>query len=150
MTDQLHIGFTGTRHGMTVAQHVAVARLVHRMAGGRLLIAHHGDCVGADAQFHSICRQNGARIIVHPGAPGPNQAECEGDERLAGKPNLERNVDIVAASQIMIAAPLQSMQPVRGGGTWYTVRRTRTLEIPLALVLPDGSITRERWLRRRS
>lgn len=43
------IGFTGTRHGMTPLQRAGVAAILQQVAGAGEFVAHHGDCVGADA-----------------------------------------------------------------------------------------------------
>jgi hypothetical protein len=56
-----HIGFTGTRHGMTPAQRHAVSQLIAELAAGAAFTAHHGDCVGADAEFHDLCRSTASR-----------------------------------------------------------------------------------------
>lgn len=119
----IHIGFTGTRHGMTTAQraHVVVLVDVHRGITTDL-VAHHGDCVGADSQFHAIVRGcPGARIVLHPGPLSEHSAGCDGDERLPPAQPMRRNWAIVAASTIMIAAPLEH-EPQRRGGTWATIR----------------------------
>ena len=44
------IGFTGSRKGMTGEQAAVVMRLLLSATEG-----HHGDCVGADEQFHEMC-----------------------------------------------------------------------------------------------
>lgn len=143
MSDVFHLGFTGTRHGMTGAQLDAVTGLVDQMAGLGPIVAHHGMCIGADAEFHAVCRRwTDARIVGHP---GPNddlarRAQVEVDEQRPGKPHHARNRDIVTESWLVIGAP-REMAENRFGGTWGTVRTARDLERPLALVLPDGRIT---------
>ena len=44
------IGFTGTRHGMTPLQRAGVAAILQQVAGTGGFVAHHGDCIGADAE----------------------------------------------------------------------------------------------------
>lgn len=138
----LHVGFTGTRHGMSEPQRRAVAdRLtvladIHRVP----IVAHHGCCVGADEEFHEICRQPDirARIIGHPGPDWPDGELCARvlcDETRPPGAYMKRNAAIVTASRIMIAAPLQD-DPIRGalgtgrraavwGGTWRTIGMAR-------------------------
>lgn len=120
----LHIGFTGTRHGMTKAQVTSVERCIYWAAGPHELdiVAHHGDCVGADEQFHGLCRRNtrSVRIIVHP-STHHLRAFCAGDETLERLPPLDRNAAIVASSQVIIAAPYEDKTKLRGG-TWSTIR----------------------------
>lgn len=146
----LSIGFTGTRHGMTTEQLDAVRVLLVLVAPPDAIFhAHHGDCVGADEQFHKLCRNTNGRgyIIVHPGPlhDVANKAGCLGDERNAGRPHMARNRDIVDASTVMLAAPLDATEQQRGG-TWATIRMARRAGKPLAIVLPSGEVVRERWV----
>ncbi len=51
----MKVGFTGTRKGMTEFQKTEVRRLLTEYMHGRDMEAHHGDCIGADTDFHNIC-----------------------------------------------------------------------------------------------
>ena len=85
-----HIGFTGTRHGMTPGQRAAVAQLIAELASGVGFTAHHGDCVGAGAEFHDLCRAHaGSFIGIHRGPLGDveHQAGCVGDEQREPLPH---------------------------------------------------------------
>jgi hypothetical protein len=141
------IGFTGTRHGMTPPQRAAVAAILEPLAEPGGFVAHHGDCIGADAEFHDLCRElPQSFIVVHPGPLDdlPNQAGRVGDERRLPVPHMRRNKNIVMASTVMIAAPLEvAQQPY--GGTWRTIEMTRKAKRPLAIVWRDGAVTDERW-----
>lgn len=115
----LHVGFTGTRFGMTTEQFRAVRRLIPTGP----FTAHHGDCVGADAEFHEICTGL-ATIEVHPGPISDLSAGCPGHVRHDPRSHMVRNAAIVAASQVMIAAPPQD-DPQSRGGTWATIGMAR-------------------------
>lgn len=120
-----HIGFTGTRYGMSTEQRATVDELVSELFGD--VTAHHGMCVGADEEFHEICRVRGCRVIGHPGPDWPDGQWCAYTicgEVLDPLPHMKRNAAIVAASQIMIAAPLEDTERNRGG-TWATYRMAR-------------------------
>lgn len=143
----LSIGFTGTRHGMTPAQWHAVRRLVKDWSSGSSFDAHHGDCIGADAEFHAICETfcGRALVAVHPGPVNDRarQAGCVGVYRLPNKAHMARNAAIVAAASAIIAAPAEATEQERGG-TWATIRMARRSGKPLAIVLPSGEVVKER------
>jgi hypothetical protein len=72
------VGFTGTSCGMTEFQREAVAAALREV--GDVGEAHHGDCLGADAEFHALCGELGTPVVIHPPssrasaiarAPGP-------------------------------------------------------------------------------
>jgi hypothetical protein len=144
MTRIISIGFTGTRAGMTKAQLLAV----HSLLAYEVLVtdwedaelhAHHGDCTGADAQFHVIATISGFRVIGHPGPDGPYRAHCQVDELRPERPFLDRDRDIVAESRWLIAAPL-SRDPVKRSGTWATIRYSLESRIPVQIVMPHGDV----------
>lgn len=147
------IGFTGTRHGMSPRQLAAATDLVHWLVRGNEIIvgkdrwiAHHGDCVGADSQFHDIVRPLvGSFVVAHPGQVQAKwQAKREADVVRARRAPMNRNRIIVAESTIMVATPYEDVEQPRGG-TWSTIRMARAVDRPLAIVMRDGSIQRERW-----
>jgi hypothetical protein len=141
------IGFTGTRHGMTPLQRAGVAAILQQVAGAGEFVAHHGDCVGADAEFHDLCRElPQSFIVVHPGPLDdlPNQAGRVGDERRTHLPHMRRNKNIVVTATVMIAAPFELTQQAHGG-TWRTIEMVRKAKRPLAIVSPDGAVAKERW-----
>lgn len=118
----LHLGFTGTRHGLSQQQGRRVAELVDLL--GADIIGHHGCCVGGDEDFHAICRERGLRVIGHPGPDWPDGPLCAYTicgETVEPQPYMVRNQAIVDASSVVIAAPLEAMPQARGG-TWATIR----------------------------
>ena len=141
------IGFTGTRHGLMPLQRAAVGAVLEQVADAGGFVAHHGDCIGADAEFHDLCRMlPGSLIIVHPGPLDdlPNQAGRVGDERRAHLPHMRRNKNIVTAATVMIAAPFE-LTPQEHGGTWRTIEMARKARRPLAIASRDGVTAKERW-----
>ena len=92
-----HLGFTGTRNGMTSAQRQVVERMLEN---GGVFTAHHGDCVGADADFHELVRADadGNVIVVHPPLNDSDRAWCIGDEKREPLSYMKRNAQIVAAA----------------------------------------------------
>jgi hypothetical protein len=136
------LGFTGTREGMTDEQEHMVDVLL-ALVGRSVREAHHGDCVGADEQFHALCRRHLVPVVLHPPADDKLRAWCKGAVRVcAPEPYLKRDRIIVRQSGRMLAAPKEQREPnaARAGGTWYTVRWARKLHVPCLLVRPDGSL----------
>jgi len=139
------IGFTGTRQGMTRLQKQLVETLLVMHNPKE---AHHGDCVGSDAQFHRIiCDKTESSIIVHPPTDPKYRAFCAADETrgdmiLPAKPYLDRNQAIVDYSSIMIATP-RLLREEQCSGTWYTVRYARKVGREIHIIYPDGSTTHE-------
>lgn len=133
------IGFTGTVLGMTHLQKLGVRELMMEIAPAE---AHHGDCLGSDATFHLFCKLFSVYVVGHPGTDmygrSPKRAYCDVDEWQPALPYLERNSNIVRASQILIATP-KLMEEERRSGTWATIRRAREMEKELRIVYPDGS-----------
>lgn len=136
MTTPTRLGCTGTRKGMTDAQKATVARL---SAGYREV--HHGDCVGADVEMHTIAAYAGQRIVVHPPDDDRLRAGSLGDVIRRATPYLQRNRAIVNETDLLLAAPA-GPYPQTGpvGGTWYTIRYANGLGQPVLIVWPDGVV----------
>ena len=122
------VGFTGPQNGMTEVQRPKVFKWLMTNAS-RIEEAHHGDCVGADEDFHNMCiKLLVPRIIIHPPEDDSKRAYCgpvKGAKTqvvvLPTKPYLERNDDITATSNMLIATPAQALE-VQRSGTWATIR----------------------------
>lgn len=133
--ESLVLGFTGTQHGMATEQLTRVADLLRELRPARV---HHGDCIGADTQFHALVRQvlPECRIVIHPPRVEAKRAFCDGDETKAPRAYLTRNRAIVRESQVLLAAPSEREEQLRSG-TWSTVRFARQQNRTVHLVLPD-------------
>lgn len=134
---------------MTPAQLDAVVMLVEQLAGVDQLCGHHGDCVGADAEFHDVMRRYAKCVVIHAPLDPSHRAFCMRDDdldpgsrcdvvQLPGKTHFARNRHIVDVSRVMVATPRESTRQERGG-TWYTVDYSKKKGRPLALVLPAPS-----------
>jgi hypothetical protein len=129
------VGFTGTRQGMTEVQCRHTAAL---LAGATE--AHHGDCVGADEQFHELCLGLGVPVVLHPPIDDRLRAFClSATHTLEARPYLERNRDIVNICDLLIAAPKEADEPdpARGQGTWSTIRYARRVGRQMRLLWPE-------------
>ena len=126
-----HIGFTGTREGMTEYQKDNLRGLLEAAVTiareDELVVFHHGDCKGADAEAHAIARALSIKIIIHPPVKRIMRAYCEGAaEILPPEDYLERDRCIVDSTIGVIAAPKSDKEELRSG-TWYTVRYARKM-----------------------
>lgn len=123
----IKIGFTGTREGITECQQEETRKVLD-MFLHHGLTGVHGGCVGADAEFHAICKSMDIRTEVWPGYPVGNpsgtkfRAELEADETHEPMEFLARNRKIVGVSAWLIACPKDDSGK---GGTWYTIRYAR-------------------------
>lgn len=136
----MEVGFTGTQLGMTLEQKDAVRILLEEINPSGVA---HGDCIGADMEFHHICLQLGKWIRIHPPRNGEKRAHCqEWNEMMPMKDYLVRNQDIVNSVNALIACPEQDSEVLRSG-TWATIRYARKKKIPIYLVMPDGKVVKE-------
>ena len=131
-----HVGFSGTRMGMTVDQAVTVEGLLtDNLDTGS---AHHGDCIGADADFHRLIRSKGLYVIGHPPLNNGLRAFCDFDECREPKPYLERDRDIIDESDWAIFTP-GTFREILRSGTWATIRYARKKNMNGFIVWPDGT-----------
>ncbi|CAB4162291.1 hypothetical protein UFOVP786_38 [uncultured Caudovirales phage] len=117
MTEARAIGFTGSRHGMSVAQARTLRKL---LADGPWKVLHHGDCVGCDVTAHGFARELGLAVVVHPPESNALRARLASAQVAPPLPYLDRNRAIVASVEHVIATPRSVTE--RSGGTWYTIR----------------------------
>jgi hypothetical protein len=136
----MHLGFTGTRAGMTLRQLEALAYELRRFEPG---VLHHGDCKGADAQAAELATGIGWRTEAHPANLEQWRAYTPADVIHEPLPALERNHVIVQASHRVIACPDGPER--RRSGTWATIRYAQRAGWPILIILPQQTITSEGW-----
>ena len=129
----IKVGITGTRYGMSNKQK---DRLQQFLKEKQILEIHHGKCIGADEQAHTLALDKTAnipKIIIHPPVDKRLEAkiqtncdELEGIEiiELEPKEYILRNHDIVDSVDVLVATPKTKYESVRSG-TWSTVRYAR-------------------------
>lgn len=129
------VGFTGTQVGMTDAQVRALSEWIDT---SDIAEVHHGDCVGADQQFHEIVRllKPDAKIHIHPPTNSSKRAFCSGDVLDPPRDYLDRNQDIVDACDTLLATPKEMTEQLRSG-TWATIRRARKAGKTIVYFLAD-------------
>ena len=139
--NRFSLGITGTHKGTQPRQMKMLRTFVGSLVFDE---AHHGDCIGVDAEFHDIVRElSKAIIVVHPPSNPKRRAWKQGDFILKEKPFMVRDDDIIDESNLMFAAPFQFNEQGRGSGTWAVIRHTRKARKPLIIIWPDGTFTPE-------
>ncbi len=124
------VGFTGSRFERPPE---TIDRLRKLLIERRVTEAHHGDCFGFDAQAHDVCAELGIAIVIHPPNNDTMRAWKHGSIILTPKPYIQRNRDIVLASQKIIAAP-DGPEKTRSG-TWSTIRYAKSIGVR-GVILP--------------
>jgi hypothetical protein len=134
----VHVGFTGTRKGLTDFQRTAIGERMEKWRNRDSHINfHHGDCHGADAQAHDIAIEHQARIYLHPSNLMGQRAFCEPYHILyEQKQPIARNHDIVDACRELIACPKADAEELRSG-TWATIRYARKVGRRVILIYPQ-------------
>lgn len=131
------IGFTGTRQGMTEPQKEALLELLQKYNPTEV---HHGDCIGADSQFHDLISANfpQCKIVIHPPDKDFARAHRGGElvVRLDTKDFLVRNRDIVDSCEVLMACPKEPEHEVNRSGTWATVRYARKIGRIINIIRP--------------
>jgi len=148
----MHVGFTGTREGMTQKQKGAfydTLNSLHWLHGN--FEFHHGGCMGADAQAHYgyTFLIDEPTVYIHPPINTSFKANCRVPSVIGGrqynfdpKDYLPRNRDIVDACGILIATPKGEDSNI--GGTGYTIRYAKKQGVPVITIYPDGRVEDDR------
>lgn len=140
-----HVGFTGTRKGMSIPQTISVRgilldrTLVIKPEGLRWF--HHGNCIGADFEATLEALKFRYKIYRHP--PLDRSMEAQDLHFDAEDPRYSyhgRNQRICMVSNTLIAAPYDLQQK---GGTWWTINCARRIGLLRFIVHRDGSVIKE-------
>ena len=116
----MRIGFSGTREGMNSSQRAQLVQyILNKTSVNDVFI--HGDCVGADAEFHDLCTQHNRKIInIYPPDIPTMRAFKQCDVIFPCQSYLTRNKSIVDNADVLIACPLT--REVSRSGTWSTIK----------------------------
>ncbi len=129
------IGFTGTRKGMTEEQRDSVKRYLNAQLP---LCVNHGDCIGADTDFHNIALGLKIPIVIYPSNLTTRAWNKGFTDIKEPKDALERNKDIVVDSDFMIATPRLFHEELRSG-TWACIRFALRIKKSTYICWPDGT-----------
>lgn len=133
----MRIGFTGTQAGITPQQFDLLVEVLQELH--EITEAHHGDCFGADWEFSNIVDAifGFGKIHLHPPFHTKKRAFARCDVKYDPKDYLDRNKDIVDATDVLIACPKEKKEILRSG-TWSTIRYSRKQGKPIVILYPDG------------
>ena len=134
----MDVGFTGTQIGMTNIQKRKVKKALDKLSQNHDVF-HHGDCIGADSEAHSMAVNSGFSITLHPPSISTKRAFCKADEERVPLDYLRRNLEIVKDSDILLAAP-RGMNEETRSGTWSTIRKARKLGKRIMIIFPNGQV----------
>lgn len=133
--EQIKIGFTGNRYGLRIDQKEQIISILDKYEN---IIVSHGDCVGSDTDFHNICvnykkMHVNKNILIHIFPPNNLKLRGfnQGDILMEERPYLERNLNILKNSSILIACPIDKNKEELRSGTWSTIRQARKQNIPV-------------------
>jgi len=133
------IGFTGTQIGMTDPQYFVLTRFFQNYRN-EVEEVHHGDCIGADDDFHTLVRlHTNIKIVIHPPKKKSKRAFKQGDVILKPDEYLTRNHNIVNACDILIATPKENEEVLRSG-TWATIRYGKKSNKMVMIIFPCGKV----------
>lgn len=133
------IAFTGTQVGMTDSQ-LSIIRLFIKTHLDEIQEVHHGDCIGADDDFHTLVRlHSNIKIVIHPPKNKSKRAFKQGDLILEPDEYLKRNHDIVDTCDILLATPKENEEVLRSG-TWATIRYGKKSGKVVIIIFPNGEL----------
>jgi hypothetical protein len=137
-----NIGFTGTHYGMSNDQKREFEEIIAQYSAANIVMFHHGDCIGADADADAIARAHGCHITIHPPIDESKRAFCHQRGASIIRPPykyLDRNLHIVKDSTMLIATPGQDREMLRSG-TWATIRAARRHKKPVLIIGRAGNL----------
>lgn len=137
----MKIGFTGTRNGLTKRQFEALKQIL-TMYWKDQSEFHHGQCIGSDEMAHNYVKQlETVPIHIHPPALDTLIFDAKPrkmDKVYKERTYLERNKDIVDATELLIGCP-ESNEEKQRSGTWSTIRYARKNNKSVIIIFPDGA-----------
>lgn len=138
----VHIGFTGSRVGLTVHQSFLLTRVFSKIRNS-LVVFHHGDCTGSDTHACRIARDAGFSLHSHPCNLEKFRAFIQSSKIENPLDPLVRNRALVEQVRLLIACPGSHIEE-RRSGTWAAVRYARLVGCARLVVWPDGSVKYEK------
>jgi hypothetical protein len=132
----MKLGMTGNREGISLA---ATERFRKFLDENNITEAHHGDCIGADQEFHNIVVSKGIKVIIHPPKLCSHRAYCKSANVLEGEDYMIRNHNIVDSCDTLVAFTRDNKE-IRRSGTWSTIRYAKKIQKNTIIIFPNGDV----------
>jgi len=134
------ISFTGTASGMNATQMTNVINLINKQKP-KITKCVHGDCVGADTDFHNIVTKLGLGdlIEIHPCTIHNKRGYNHAPKVYDAIGPLDRNKIMVQRAHLVVGTPGTDTEIIRSG-TWHSIRYAKKLGRPLLVLYPSGAI----------
>jgi hypothetical protein len=133
------LGFTGSQHPLPQAQIDKLREVLEAKWAEGFRQLDHGDCINGDKWANDMAREIGYRTKGHPPIKESKRAFCKVDEEAEAKEYLDRNDDIAADTEELVACP-STFQRVPYSGTWATVTRAERRGRKVTFIFRDGSM----------
>jgi len=133
----MKIGMTGSREGISSSASDTLTRF-KVLNKDNITEAHHGDCIGADENFHNNMVSSGIQVVIHPPDQNVMRAFCKGGIIRKAFPFLVRNHHIVDETGLLLAFPSTKKEILRSG-TWATIRYAKKTNKKVIIIFPDGT-----------
>jgi Na+-transporting NADH:ubiquinone oxidoreductase subunit NqrF len=124
---------------MTDEQRTVVRRALQTwLDEGLALVGLHGDCIGADVDFHNICRELKLDVKKRPSTWDSTVANTDAIQVAEPERPYARNRAIVANCDCMIATP-PNYEYIDRSGTWFTLTYAAKTGKRVTVVFPNGT-----------
>ena len=90
-----------------------------------------------------LCLSENIRTLCRPCTIENMRAHSTSQQIAEPVAPMQRNRDIVAQADTMLACPSNYTEIKRGSGTWATIKFSRRAKKPLYIIFPDGTILEE-------
>lgn len=114
------ISFIGAPGGMNAYQKTSVERLLKMFEPTEV---HHGDCLGADEEFHNIATRLNLYTASHPQKDEELKANCMANHINLAKSKERANRDLVKVCELLLAAP--DVPEGHFDPTWMVIRTAK-------------------------
>lgn len=117
------IGITATHKGISDHQRLQLTETLTLALDLGYTEFRHGDCIGGDAEGHTIAMDLGYNVVIHPPSDPKRRAFCKGHVILPPQPYIKRDHAMVDAIEFLVGCPFDT--EILRSGTWATIRYAR-------------------------